>query len=48
MGESKLKGIMKSLANARYNYNQSCDFPHDKYDYDDYDDVEHDFMTDEM
>lgn len=49
MDERKLKNILKSLANARYTYNHSYNPSHeDDCDYNDYDDTEHDFMTDEM
>ena len=49
MSERKLKNIMESLSNARYTYNQSYNPSYqDDSDYDDYDDIEHDFMTDEM
>lgn len=49
MSERKLRDIMKSLSNARYTYNQPYNPPHqDNSDCDDYDDIEHDFMTDEM
>lgn len=49
----KLRDIMGSVVNARYTYNQSYNSTYDDYDdYDDYDneydDIEHDFMTDEM
>ena len=49
MGERNLRNIMGSLSNARYTYNQSFNPSYqDDYDCDDYDDIEHDFMTDEM
>lgn len=50
MSERKLRDIMGSVANARYNYNQSYNSTYDDYDdnYDDYDDIEHAFITDEM
>ena len=45
MSERKLRDIMGSLSNARYTYNPSYQ---DDSDCNDYDDIEHDFMTDEM
>lgn len=46
----KLRNIMESVANARYTYNKSYNSTYGDYDdYDnEYDDIEHDFMTDEM
>lgn len=47
MSERELRNIMSAVSNARYTYNPSYDSECD-YDYDDYDDIEHNFMTDEM
>lgn len=49
MSERNLRDIMGSITNARYNYNHSYNPTYgSECDYDDYDNIEHDFMTDEM
>lgn len=47
MSERGLRNIMSAVSNARYTHNPSYESKCD-YDYNDYEDVEHDFMTDEM